>query len=409
MSRALSAGRLFKTRHGNGPARWSVDYRDASGRRKRVALSTDRGVAERMRIELIRARDLELAGLGSVEGQSRPLREVIDAFLADLSIRATSEHVRNTRAHLHRILRDIPAERVRDLKPHHVIAYRAQRIRDGASHQTAQHGVRSLKVALNWARDAGLIAENPIARLKPLRIDDGKIRRQRRALSDEEIARFLDAARADDVAMQRDRRAATIAGRGSGGPRSTRAPRVPQFPMWFAFVETGARYAELVNATWLDVDLDQRVLRLRGETTKSRKARVIPLRQELVDELRELRRVHEAIFGRPGARVFLSPCGLPWPDVSRNALRIFYRLAKRARLPRRDELGRCLDIHCLRRTCATRLARRGVPITTTQKLLGHASIEMTAAHYTDVELAEVRAAIESAPKNTTSPDVAESA
>jgi hypothetical protein len=47
-----------------------------------------------------------------------------------------------------------------------------------------------------------------------------------------------------------------------------------------------------------------------------------------------------------------------------------------------------------------------VPITTTQRILGHSTVEMTAKHYTDVGLDEMRAAVESAPKNTAETHVA---
>lgn len=406
--RALGPGRLYRKRYGNGRLWWMLDFKDAAGKRHRKALSTDKGVAERLRAELIRERDLALAGLPSTNGQDRSLREIADAFLVDLPTRATSEHVRNTRAHLERMLRDLGVARVRDLAPHHVIAVRAKRIQEGASHQTAQHGVRSLKSALTWAVEAGLISHNPIGKLKRLKITERNVRRRRRALNDEEIARLLAAADEDDAAMAKNRRAATVRGRGSGGPRSTRAARIPQAVMLRAFVDTGARYQELTSTTWSDFDEEQRTLHLRGETTKNGQPRKIPLRAALVEELVALRALQVSLFGRPGPRIFLSPTGIEWPWESRNALRVLYRILERARITRRDEQGRCFDLHSLRKTCATRLSRRRVPVTTAQRLLGHSDVSLTAKHYVDVGLDEMRAAVEAAEptKNTASTHVA---
>jgi len=55
-----------------------VDFRDAAGQRRRQALSTDKSVAERMRIELIRARhphlvvmDINLPGMSGIEAMRR--------------------------------------------------------------------------------------------------------------------------------------------------------------------------------------------------------------------------------------------------------------------------------------------------------------------------------------------------
>lgn len=65
-----------------------------------------------------------------------------------------------------------------------------------------------------------------------------------------------------------------------------------------------------------------------------------------------------------------------------------------AGIERIDALGRRLDVHALRGTAAPRLARRGVSMAVTQKLLGHATVDMTARHYTRLEVEDLRAAIE---------------
>jgi integrase len=75
--------------------------------------------------------------------------------------------------------------------------------------------------------------------------------------------------------------------------------RVPQAPLWRAFLETGARYGELVRVTWADLDVDRRVVILRAENTKTRREREIPLLAELVAELRNLVSIHVAVLGRP--------------------------------------------------------------------------------------------------------------
>ena len=52
-----------------------------------------------------------------------------------------------------------------------------------------------------------------------------------------------------------------------------------------------------------------------------------------------------------------------------------------------------VDVHSLRHTCASRLARAGVPISFTQKLLGHSTIELTSRFYAHTGLEEMRAAL----------------
>jgi site-specific recombinase XerD len=50
--------------------------------------------------------------------------------------------------------------------------------------------------------------------------------------------------------------------------------------------------------------------------------------------------------------------------------------------------------HALRGSAATSLARRGVSMAVTQRLLGHKTVELTAKQYTRLEVEDVRAAIE---------------
>jgi integrase len=417
--RAFSAGRLSKARYGNGPARWVLDYRDASGQRRRTALSTDKSAAERLRVELIRQRDLERAGLGSVEGQSRPIEEVRDAFLADLTVRATYHHVRSVRTHLRAFFEDVRVERVRDLQPHMVLAHRAREIAAGSGRETQNHRLRALKAMFGWAVACGMIAANPIANVKRLPVSEKHVRHKRRALSDAEIERFLEAAEEDDRAMQAYLSAAKTIASGTKGTRwskHARRERIPQAVFFKTLVQTGCRYGETVRIAWADVDFQTRTLTLRGENTKAGRTRVLPLRSTLAFELMALKQMHERILGVPGPRVFLTPEGAQMSSSSRNALRVMYRILARASIARRNEAGEVVDIHGLRHSFASRLARRNVSMAHAQRLLGHADIAMTAKVYTHLGVEDLRAAVETLDdeprfthQHTTDPDAAQSA
>ncbi len=166
-----------------------------------------------------------------------------------------------------------------------------------------------------------------------------------------------------------------------------------QYPLSPGLAVTGARWSELTSVTWGLVDLRNRVLVLHPSTTKNGRVRALPLEGELVDVLEELEAVHARRLGeRPGenALVFVSPLWRPWQPQRRNALRVFYRLLEAAGIERRDSLGRQLDIHALRTTFGTRLARRGVPLATAQKILGHSTPALTAEHYTRLAVDDLR-------------------
>jgi integrase len=400
LGRAYGPGKLDKVQRGNGPGQWVLTYTDGRGKRRRIAVSTDKQVAERRRAELIRARDLELAGLGSVEGQSTPLADLRDQYLADLALRVGAKQLRSRTDSLARVLAALEATRVRDLRVVDVQRYQRERLAQGVAHRTVNVDTGALASMLNWAVGAQLIAENPVRSLKPLPTSERHQRRVRRALSEDEVERFLAAAAEDDAecaARLSASRTIELHGRGIGYATRPRPERVPQAPLWRALLTTAARWGELTRVTWLDLDADQRALTLRAATTKSGRARVIPLPQSLVDELLALRAVHQRVrmrLAQPADRVFLSPDGADWADYTTNGRRLLRRVLDRAGIARRDALGRVVDIHALRHTAATGMARRGVPLVVAQRVLGHASPEMTAKVYTHLGLEDLRGAVE---------------
>jgi integrase len=348
----------------------------------------------------IHQRDLELAGLASVEGMNMPLAELRDAYLSDLSVRVGSKQLRSVTDSLNRILAWLPAQRVRDVRAVDVLRFRAERVKAGASNRTANVDVAALKAALRWAVEVQLIAESPLRQIKRLPSGEAHQVCRRRAMTDAEIEAFLAAAAADDARNQpvvsRRRLRRDVARRFQLVGRRGRA-RVPQLPLWTALVSLGMRYGEARTLTWGDVDLDGCALTLRPENTKTHRARLVPITREFAGRLAELRKLHARALRRvvgAGDRVFLSPEGRPLRVDTVNARRILARLLEAAGIARRDSTGRKLDIHALRGTCASRLARRGVGVALTAKLLGHSTIEMTLKHYTKLDLADLRHAVE---------------
>jgi integrase len=61
--------------------------------------------------------------------------------------------------------------------------------------------------------------------------------------------------------------------------------------------------------------------------------------------------------------------------------------------PRRGT-GRKLDIHALRHTVATRLARTGAPLVQAQQILGHSDPRLTARTYAHLGVEDLRGAVE---------------
>ncbi len=394
LGRALGPGRLFRVGE-----MWTLDLRGADGRRRRVALSRDHRAAERMRVKLLVERDLELAGLGTQEGQSRLLSDVRDAYLADLATRACPRHVVNVTRMVDQLLAVIPAKRVRDVKPYDLITHRARRLKEGLAVRTANLECDVLRSMLRWAERVGLIAQSPISNMPRLPENEATKRYKRRAMSEEEIARFLAAAEADDSKN-------ACAQRGWSRSKGSRLhvvgsirPRVPQAPLFRFLLEAASRYGETVAITWADLDLDTLAVTLRAETTKADRSRVIPIGARLVRELADLRQIHERLLRGPVSGtdpVFRTPDGARWCGPTNNIMRIFNRLLETAGIPRLDERGKKLDIHSLRHTAASRYASRGIGLVHLQTLLGHADPKLTSRVYTHLGVEELRDALDQA-------------
>ena len=147
---------------------------------------------------------------------------------------------------------------------------------------------------------------------------------------------------------------------------------------------------------WGDVDCDQLTLVLRAENTKSRKRRVLPLRGTMVEVLQDLRKVHEAALARVASDtdpVFRTPEAATWPRATNNAMRIFNRVLVRAAITRLDPEGCRVDIHSLRHTFGSRLARNGVGLVHVQRLMGHSDPKLTAQVYTHLGVEDLRSAV----------------
>lgn len=135
---------------------------------------------------------------------------------------------------------------------------------------------------------------------------------------------------------------------------------------------TGARRGDLLGVgkrrkgqplTWSDVDLERRVITFRR--TKEKKIRRVPIRDEL---LRELRWLPSRSKGGP---VFLDGEGKP--ITPERAWERFKAAVRRSGIT--DPEG--VSFHDLRHTCGTTLMEEGVPPHAVKEWLGHSRLETT--------------------------------
>jgi integrase len=346
---------------------WIVFYSDADGRRKkRSTKTTNRRDADTLRARWVKeVRDVR-AGLVDPDALRRrdelrrPLREHVVEYFADFNTTPRTSNARDVKKHSLRSLFDGVSNAVgrkpllSDLTPDAVRRAMKRAHESGLSPRSC-NTIRKEAVALaNWlAREGKADLAGFGKRIG--RFDESlDRRRERRTLSDDELARLFA------VAADRGRL------------------------LWYALAYyAGLRRGELCRATWRDVDLDSGVLRIRNR--KAARLDPIPIHPELAVALEAARPLLAPAAGTK--LIFEKP-------VSKQARLGDFAAAD---IPTVDEDGRYADLHALRATLCTTLLRRGTPPTVVKDIMRHSSIATTLKHYAKLGLVDAAAAIACVP------------
>lgn len=276
------------------------------------------------------------------------------------------------------------SKKLSEITPDLVDAWRTRR-RRAVIPETINRDVGALKSALNQAVKWQKIAESPLARLEPLKVDRHK--RSIRALTGEEVQALRDALKDREDRIRKERAS------GNSWREERGYTLLPSLEGVFVdalrpavelSLETGMRRGELLAMTWEHVDLKARVIHLPGETTKSHTTREIPLNSRALSILRAWRMQH----GRPD-HGYVFPGG---EGHIRNLKRSFNAAVVAAGIKRSTAKGRA-TWHSLRHTFGTRLGAAGVDAETLRQLMGHADLTTT-QRYLDSDEQRRHAAVE---------------
>ena len=142
--------------------------------------------------------------------------------------------------------------------------------------------------------------------------------------------------------------------------------------------------------------------RAQAADEKNRQGSNIPLRADLVAEIRQwlvekldaTRR--EALKRRQCPPETLLP-GTPVFTVPTTLVKILNRDLVLAGIPKKDGRGWTVDVHAMRHTFGTPLSRDNVAPRTAQAAMRHSSIDLTMNVYTDPRLLDVAGALEKLP------------
>lgn len=379
--------------------KWWGQYRDAQDRLRRQPLAVDKKAAQAMLNDLVRAVEREKAGLTDPTDaqRKRPLADHLREFRQYLETKGTTpKQTDQALTHLEKFAKSGNWKLIADITPMSVTAFLGDLRRQGRSAQTYNHYLKHAKQFTRWLVRERRTPHDPLAHLSRLNVAADR-RHDRRALSAEEFARLIAAARVGDPVEAI-----------SGGDRAM----LYTLAGW-----TGFRKGELGSLTLRSLDLDGEppTATVAACYSKHRRQDTQVLHPEVVRQLREWlvtknRLAPEQplfpISGRvPGGlerktykmiQVDLAAARAKWLDEAKTP-------KERAERERSDFLkycnaaGRYADFHACRHLFITSLERAGISPKMAQTLARHSDIRLTLGVYTHIELHDQTAAIESLP------------
>ena len=369
---------------------WWIQYTDGQGVRRREAVGTKQQAADLLAIRLKEAVE-ERTGLPTFKAADLRAAELARMYLDAQRATVTEMHLANLKARVEAVLKGIRAVTLKDLTPERVEAFLAEKAetpiadRKGSplpSARTLNAYLVAVKGMLNWAVGRRLLPYNPLDTVKP-RAEVIKVRR-RRALSEDECGRLLAAALEGPARRMgktyKDVPLPVLADCARRGREIALAYRI--------MLSAGLRLNELRTLTWADVDLDAGTLTVRAENAKNRRSAVLPLPADTVAAMRAWK-----AESRPADE------SAPVVAVPANPVRTLKDDLAAAGIPNPDAAGRVVDVHALRHTYGTRLARTpGIDPKTVQTLMRHATPNLTFGVYVHADQDRLMRAAMSLPE-----------
>ena len=436
----LTTGRDGSERIVVHASKFTAKFRDGSGRVVEKSTGCKDETAARQvladlerRAELVKAKVITAAEDAIADHQNSALADHVDTYLTHLQASGVSDlHRRNVQSQLRRVIGDCGFTRLGDIEAGAFEKWLVSQTASGMGARTRNTYRSALHAFCAWSVQSDRLKANPLARVEKAD-EKADRRRNRRALTEAELQRLLCVGRLRPLA-ERGRETVRLPVKERHGRRTwtkteltienieaaaERARNRIEKPgliqelertgheralVYKTFMLTGLRKGELASITVGQTDLESVVpcIILNAADEKSREGSNLPLRADLVDELRAWLAERLEVLRRDCLRSGESvparlPNGLPLFDVPNGLVRILNRDLKAAGIEKVDERGRSLDVHALRHTFGTHLSKGGVAPRTAQALMRHSDIDLTMNVYTDPKLLDGRAALDSLP------------
>lgn len=233
-------------------------------------------------------------------------------------------------------------------------------LKENRSARLVQYQRTILRCALNQAVKWNLVARNVAALVDPPRYSKPEVV----PLNPDEVNKFLEVIKGD-----------------------------PLETVFHVALSLGLREGEVLGLRWRDIDLDERIARIRVslqridkklqlvELKTERSRRALPIPENVFSSLRAHRtrqlkdKMQAGEEWQENGLAFTTSRGTPLS--ARNVIRRFHRLLGDAKLPRHR-------FHDLRHSCASFLLSKNIPARTVMDILGHSNISLTMNTYSHV-------------------------
>jgi len=402
-------GKTTKTRN------WYVEFRDHNHDTRRLPAFTSKGASEELgrnldklvsfhratggQIDPTLQKWLEqippavldkLVAIGLVDTErvavKKPLSTHLDDYATTLRSKDNSEkYVRLARARIERVFEGCGFRYWGDLSASKILSFLGDLRKPktegkvevpGISAATFNYHLGALKSFCRWMVKDRRATASPVSHLGIINVRTDR-RHDRRALSENELRRLIDAAKGGAHLLGRVRKG-DITWSMTGNDRAM---------LYRLAVESGLRAGELRSLTPTSFGLDSELptVSVLAAYSKRRRDDILPLLDSTTKQLREYLKKME-----PNERVFKLPPRQGLAEMLRTDL-------EAAGIPYRDASNRVVDFHALRHTFISNLAAGGVHPKTAQVLARHSTITLTMDRYSHTGRAGDAAALGALP------------
>jgi len=341
---------------------WTAQFTDEHGKMQRISTKTTvRSVAEKMLARYQTEVDRIRTGVATREELSKAhfrhvtLEKALEQFQTKMVAGGcTARHIERTHNNILRICNESGIETLSDIRRETVERWIANEVEKKVLTPCTINGyLMAIKSFSQYLTDIELLPSHTLRSIRKLNESLGQ-RKKRRAMTADEMKHLLKLAASD-----------TLTDKWKAGERVL---------IYRLLLGTGLRSTELSLLVPNQIDFERCRLTIEAAKTKNKKAGVLPMRPDLVQSVKTWVaehgiQSHERIFHYDAKEL----CDA------------FYKDLAAAGIERKNSDGRSLDIHALRKTFGTMLAKAGVPLTTTQRLMRHSTPILTAQLYIDVD------------------------